>query len=182
MVIGFYWPFKGEVDPRVAVLRLRSLGARSALPVVLARGAPLQFREWRPGMATAPGVFGLPVPVDGAIVAPGAVLAPPIGFDAHGFRLGYGGGFFDRTLAAAAPRPLALGLAREAGRIATIHPQPHDIPMDFILTEAGVHHDSGSGLRLVPDLRDVARLAADLLASRQTGDGPGTDLGRTPVR
>jgi 5,10-methenyltetrahydrofolate synthetase len=137
MTLGFYWPFNGEVDPRVAVLRLRERGARAALPVVVEKNAPLEFREWYPGVPTIPGVFDLPVP-QSARVVPDAVLMPPVGFDAAGYRLGYGGGYFDRTLAAMDPQPLKIGLAREVSRIETIHPQPHDIPMDFVITAAGV--------------------------------------------
>ena len=149
LVVGFYWPMRGEVDPRVAVLRLRERGSRAALPVVVEKKAPLQFREWWPGCVTKPGVFDLPVPVEGEVVVPDAVLVPPIGFSRLGYRLGYGGGYFDRTLAVLSPRPLAIALAREAGRIDTIHPQPHDIPMDFVVTEAGIHHVSPSRLRPV---------------------------------
>jgi 5,10-methenyltetrahydrofolate synthetase len=138
MTIGFYWPFKGEVDPRVAMHRLRVLGARSALPVVLAKGQALQFRLWEPGTPTEPGVFGLPVPQGTEVVVPDAVFMPPVGFDERGYRLGYGGGYFDRTLAALSPQPLKIGLAREVSRIPTIHPQPHDIPMDFVLTGEGI--------------------------------------------
>ncbi|HET7730218.1 MAG TPA: 5-formyltetrahydrofolate cyclo-ligase [Usitatibacter sp.] len=147
LTIGFYWPFKGEVDPRVALHRLRVLGARTALPVVVAKAQPLRFRQWHPGVETVPGVFGLPVPQTPEVV-PDVLLMPPVGFDAEGYRLGYGGGYFDRTLAVMAPQPLKIGLAREVSRIATIHPQPHDIPMDFVITEAGVHEVAPEGLRL----------------------------------
>ena len=147
MTIGFYWPFNGEVDPRVAVLRLRERGARAALPVVVEKNAPLEFREWTPGVATVPGVFGLPVPQSPRVV-PDAVLMPPVGFDAAGYRLGYGGGYFDRTLAALSPQPLKIGVAREVSRIETIHPQPHDIPMDFVITPRGIHEVTREGLRL----------------------------------
>ena len=82
--LGFYWPMKGEFDPRVATHRLRQQGARTALPVVVAKGAPLEYREWHTGVETRPGVFGLPVPVDTAVVAPDGVLAPPLGFDGRG--------------------------------------------------------------------------------------------------
>lgn len=166
LAIGFYWPFKGEVDPRVAVHRLRTLGARSALPVVIAKGAPLEFRYWTPDTRTEPGVFGLPVPQGTETVVPDAVLMPPVGFDSHGYRLGYGGGFFDRTLAAISPQPLKIGLARELGRIETIHPQPHDIPMDFIVTENGIHEVSAAGLRLLPELEEAARIAERIRATR----------------
>lgn len=147
--IGFYWPFKGEADPRVALHRWRSQGARTALPVVLQKASPLQFREWRPGVETKPGVFQLPVPQGTAEIAPDALLMPPVGFDAQGYRLGYGGGYFDRTLAARAPYPLRIGVAREASRIDTIHPQHFDVPMDFVVTEAGIHAAGAQGLRRV---------------------------------
>ena len=166
LTIGFYWPFKGEVDPRIAVRRFRARGARGALPVVLEKGAPLQFREWAPGCVTRSGVFGLPVPTDGAVVVPDVVLAPPVGFGTRGYRLGYGGGFFDRTLAALSPQPLAIGLAREVSRIDTIYPQPHDVPMDFIVTENGIHQVTSAGMRRVPELEEAGRIAEAIRESR----------------
>ena len=149
MTVGFYGPMKGEFDPRVAILRLREQGARAALPVVVQKGAPLEFREWWPGIKTDPGVFGLPVPQGSPVVRPDACLIPPVGFDARGYRLGYGGGYFDRTLAALSPPPLKIALARESSRIATIHPQAWDIPMDFIVTEAGIERVGARGLERV---------------------------------
>src|SRR5688572_17367290 len=166
LTLGFYWPFKGEVDPRIAVRRLRALGTRGALPVVIEKGAPLRFQEWTPGCVTRPGVFGLPVPVDGAVVVPDAVLVPPVGFGARGYRLGYGGGYFDRTLASLSPRPLVIGLAREASRIDTIYPQPHDVPMDFIVSEHGIHHTTSTGLRRIPELEEAGRIAEAIRATR----------------
>jgi 5-formyltetrahydrofolate cyclo-ligase len=173
LTIGFYWPFKGEVDPRIAMHRFRTQGARSALPVVVEKNAPLRYHDWKPGCATRPGVFGLPVPIDAAIVVPDAVLAPPVGFDARGYRLGYGGGYFDRTLAHLSPRPLVIALARELSRIETIHPQPHDIPMDFIVTEDGIHQVAPDALRLLPAPEEAARLAALIRASRSQDPRPG---------
>lgn len=146
LTLGFYWPFNGEVDSRVAVHRLRTRGARTALPVVVEKNAPLEFREWTPGVATLPGVFGLPVP-QSPVVVPDAVLMPPVGFDGAGYRLGYGGGYFDRTLASLSPQPLKIGLAREVSRIETIHPQPHDIAMDFVITPNGIYEVAGGALK-----------------------------------
>ncbi len=168
LVVGTYWPMKGEFDPRVAVKRLRDRGARAALPVVVQKAAPLQFREWWPGLETRPGVFGLPVPQGSPVVVPDALLIPPVGIDAMGYRLGYGGGYFDRTLAALSPQPLKVAVAREASRMDTIHPQPHDIPMDFVVTEAGVHEVTATGLRLVERLADVDRLVTRLLEQRRS--------------
>lgn len=149
MTVGFYWPMKGEFDPRVAILRLREKGARAALPVVVQKGAPLEFREWWPGIETDPGVFGLPVPRGAPVLRPDACLIPPVGFDSRGYRLGYGGGYFDRTLAALSPQPLKIAVARESSRIPTIHPQPWDIPMDFVVTEAGIERVGAHGLEPV---------------------------------
>ena len=139
MTIGFCWPFKSEFDARFAVRHFRDRGATAALPAVVAKASPLQFRKWWPGAPMTPGVYDIPVPDGTEIVIPDAAIVPMIGFDAAGYRLGYGGGYFDRTLAAVLPRPLAIGVAFELGRLQSIHPQPHDIPMDFVVTEAGLH-------------------------------------------
>jgi 5,10-methenyltetrahydrofolate synthetase len=95
-------------------------GTRIALPVALAHGQPLTFREWRPGARLAHGLWKIPYPAEGAQVAPTVVLAPVVGFDRQGYRLGYGGGFFDRTLAVLRPRPLVIGLLSQ--RTGTIFP------------------------------------------------------------
>ena len=182
MTIGFYWPIRGEVDPRVALHRLRQRGARTALPVVVAKGQPLEFREWRPETHTTPGPMGLPIPQGSEVLLPDAVLAPPVGFGSRGYRLGYGAGFFDRTLAAANPRPLALGLAREASRVETIYPQPWDIPMDFILTEEGIHLAGGQPLRRLDDVAEAADLARAIVATRRHGGGIPTSDCEAPLR
>ncbi|HLY47489.1 MAG TPA: 5-formyltetrahydrofolate cyclo-ligase, partial [Stellaceae bacterium] len=111
-------------------------GRAVALPVVIDKKGPLEYRAWRTGEALVDGVWNIPVPEKREIVVPALVLAPLVGFDAACYRLGYGGGYFDRTLAALAPRPLAIGVGYAAQAIATIYPQPFDLPMDFIVTEA----------------------------------------------
>lgn len=137
--IGFCWPIAAEPEPRFAVRRWREQGSRSALPVVVAPRTPLQFREWWPGAPTEKGVYDIPYPVGTEVLAPEAALVPVNGFDQEAYRLGYGGGFFDRTLAALARKPVCLGMGYEIARLETIYPQPHDIPFDFIVTEAGIH-------------------------------------------
>ncbi len=139
MVIGCYWPINGEFDPRPAAREWRRHGARIALPVVVDRRAPLRFLEWWPGAPMTKGVWDIPVPDGTDVLEPQALLVPPVGFDAAGYRLGYGGGFYDRTLAAMRPRPLAIGVGYELSRMPTIRPQPFDIALDFVVTEAGVH-------------------------------------------
>lgn len=84
------------------------------------------------------GVWNIPVPADGIDVRPDIVVSPVLGFDRAGYRLGYGGGFYDRTLAALAPRPLVIGVGFAMSAMTTIRPLPHDIPMYFIVTEDGL--------------------------------------------
>jgi 5-formyltetrahydrofolate cyclo-ligase len=139
-LIGFYWPIRGEVGLHGLVRELIAAGARAALPVVVAKGQPLEFRAWQPGARMARGVWNIPIPAEVQIMRPSALLVPLVGFDGRGYRLGYGGGFYDRTLTALSPKPLAVGVGYELGRLATIHPQPHDVPMDALVTEAGVVH------------------------------------------
>ena len=137
MVVSLYWPFRGELDLRGWMAQAAEQGARVALPVVEAMGRPLTFREWRPGCRLERGVWNIPFPADGALVTPDVVLAPLVGFDPDGYRLGYGGGFFDRTLAALSPRAFAIGVGHPVAAIPTIYPQPHDIPMNTIIVGAG---------------------------------------------
>jgi 5-formyltetrahydrofolate cyclo-ligase len=165
MTIGFCWPYKGEFDPRFLIRTLRPHGARAALPEVVARDAPLVFREWWPGVAMTPRVFDLPVPDDTNIVLPHALLIPPVGFDARGYRLGYGGGFFDRTLAARPAQPLKIGTGFEISRLPTIHPQIWDVPMDFIVTEAGLHVVDEHGVHSI-DAAACAQRAQAIVAER----------------
>lgn len=134
-VVGLYWPFKGEYDPRPIAAELHAAGVDLALPVVVAKAQPMVFRRWRPGDALACGVWDIPIPAADIQVAPSMLLVPLVGFDVAGYRLGYGGGFYDRTLAAANPRPVCVGLGFELARLLTIGPREHDIPMDRIVTE-----------------------------------------------
>ena len=138
LTIGFCWPFRGEPEPRFAVRRWREAGSAAALPAVVAPRTPLVFRSWWPGAPLARGVYDIPYPVDTPEYVPRAALVPLVGFDPGGYRLGYGGGYFDRTLASLDLAPITVGLGHEVARLKTIHPQPHDIPFDFIVTEAGI--------------------------------------------
>jgi 5-formyltetrahydrofolate cyclo-ligase len=138
ITLGVYWPFQAEYDPRPLIDLLVAAGSPVALPAVVDKKGPLEYRTWRPGEALVDGVWNIPTPEKREIVVPQAVLAPLVGFDRDCYRLGYGGGYFDRTLAALAPRPWAIGVGFELSLLETIYPQDFDIPMDLIVTEAGV--------------------------------------------
>jgi 5-formyltetrahydrofolate cyclo-ligase len=159
--IGFYWPIRSEIGVAHLIRELIEAGASAALPVVVGKKEPLEFRAWRPGTPLERGVWDIPVPAERQVVRPTVLLVPLVGFDEQGYRLGYGGGYYDRTLAASDPRPLAIGVGYELSRLATIYPQAHDVPMDAIATEAGV--------------RRFERLVAGSLAPRPAIASPDED-------
>jgi 5-formyltetrahydrofolate cyclo-ligase len=138
-VLGFTWPIKQEFDARALVTEwlAADAGRRAVLPVVLKRHTPLSFRAWTPATRMLPAGFGTSVPETGEWLTPTALLIPLVGFDAGGYRLGYGGGYYDRTLATLDPQPFKLGVAYAGCEIPSIVPQPHDIRMDVIVTETG---------------------------------------------
>lgn len=138
-VFSAYWPIKGEPDLRPLMAELHDVGVIFALPLVETKSAPLTFRRWTPETQMVRGDWNIPVPPPEApVVTPEITLAPLVGWSSDGYRLGYGGGYFDRTLAALKPRPFAIGVGFASARLATIYPQPHDIPLDIIVTEDGI--------------------------------------------
>lgn len=144
--IGLYWPIKHEINLLYWAETLAA--ARDVvlcLPVVVARNVALEYWRWRQGDPLDRGFWDIPVPARREVVMPDLMLAPLVGFDRANYRLGYGGGYFDRTLAARAPRPIVIGVGYDFGALDTIFPQPHDIPMDGVVTE----------------LRDTLRLAQE---------------------
>ena len=136
--VGGYVPFRREFNVTPYLIRLVEAGGRVALPVVVGPGRPLEFRSWAPGVKMALGVYDIPYPAEGEAVSPEALIVPMPGFDPAGYRLGYGAGYYDRTLATYDALPLRIGVSFELARLPTIHPQPHDIPMQLTLTEKGV--------------------------------------------
>jgi len=157
-VLAFCWPIRNEYDARHLLRRLRERGVTAVLPVVVAPKTPLVFREWHPGVELALGKLDIPYPRTGAELVPDTVLLPMNGFDRQGYRLGYGGGFFDRTLESLnARKPLVIGVSYELAAIETIHPQSWDIPMDYVVTERGVYRRDAGNLEFlgVPQARRV---------------------------
>jgi len=141
-ILSAYWPIKGEPDLRPLMAELHGAGVNVTLPVVEMKAAPLAFRRWTPQTRMVRGDWNILVPPPNADrLIPQITLAPCVGWDGEGYRLGYGGGYFDRTLAALRPRPFTIGIGFHAARLATIYPQPHDIPLDVVLTERGMEFD-----------------------------------------
>ncbi|MDE2082397.1 MAG: 5-formyltetrahydrofolate cyclo-ligase [Burkholderiales bacterium] len=138
--IGAYWPIKGEFDALPALFRwaeadeARCIG----LPVIDKASQRLSFQMWFPGCEMEEDAFGIPKPKNTPAFHPTLLLVPCVGFGPRGVRLGYGGGFYDRTLATLSPRPFTAGLAYANGFVPGLQAEPHDVPLDAILTEEGV--------------------------------------------
>lgn len=150
--IAFCWPYRNEYDARHLLAQLRREGATTLIPVVVKRGEPLIFRAWTPGEPLTRGPLGIPYPPAGEPQLPDTVLLPVVGFDLGGYRLGYGGGFFDRTLEALEARgrrPRVIGVGHELAQMETIHPQAYDRPLDWMVTERGVYQRRDDRLRFL---------------------------------
>lgn len=137
LTVGLYFPFRGELNPLPFADKLIAAGATVVMPAAPEPQAPLKFRAWRPGDPLSKGMWDIPYPADGPWIEPDALIVSLVGFDAGGYRLGYGGGYYDRTLERFR-KPLTIGVGFEDTRLDTIHPLPHDVPMDFVVTEDGV--------------------------------------------
>lgn len=140
LAVSGYSPISTEIDPTPALLMLYGLGHRLCLPVMVARDAPLRFRAWSPGAVLVPGPFGIPVPEAGDWLEPDLMIVPLLAFDANCFRLGYGGGYYDRTLADLRSRKdvRAFGFAYEGQRMDEVPSGAHDLPLDAVVTPAGI--------------------------------------------
>ncbi|HXT81148.1 MAG TPA: 5-formyltetrahydrofolate cyclo-ligase [Acetobacteraceae bacterium] len=135
-VIGLYWPIKREINLLAwGQTLMQSRQVTLCLPVVVAPKTPLEYWRWTPGETLKSGVWGIPIPGEREVLLPDLMLAPVVGFDRANYRLGYGGGYFDRTLASLAKRPAVIGVGYEFSALETIYPQPHDIALDGVVTE-----------------------------------------------
>lgn len=137
-MLAFYWPIYAEIDCRPLMLRLLTAGWRACLPAVVDRAQALEFREWTPDSRMAPDVHGIATVAKGPAVLPDVLLLPVNAFDREGYRLGYGGGYFDRTLAILVPRPYAVGVGFDLARVDSIGPHAHDCALDVVVTESGI--------------------------------------------
>ncbi len=149
IVSGFY-PYRTEIDLRPLLSRLSSEGYRTCLPIVEGIGTPLTFKCWVPGETTMPGAWDIPIPLaTAAEVEPDVILVPLLAFDRQGFRLGYGGGFYDRTIEKLRrAKPVkTIGIAFSAQEVANVARGPYDQPLDWVLTENGPIEFRGKGTK-----------------------------------
>ena len=135
--LAFYWPIRNEPDLRETVATWLAADARRRAALPVTEDDVLTFAPWTPQTAMAPGRFDIPEPATTERIAPQLLLIPCVGFDAERFRLGYGGGFYDRTLARLNHRPVTCGVAFDVARVDSIGPRPHDVQLDAVLTDAG---------------------------------------------
>jgi 5,10-methenyltetrahydrofolate synthetase len=146
LVIGAYWPIKGEFDPLPALHRWKEDGElldqpqprRIGLPVVNKEHKTMTFHAWYPGCPMEEDAYGIPKPKDTEVITPTLLFAPCVGYGPGGYRLGYGGGFYDRMLGSLDPKPFTVGLGFGTGFLADLEPEPHDVPLDAILNDYGV--------------------------------------------
>jgi 5-formyltetrahydrofolate cyclo-ligase len=145
-VIGAYWPIKGEFDPLPALHRWKEDGElidqpqprRIGLPVVNREHKTMTFHAWYPGCPMEEDAYGIPKPKDTELIVPTLLFVPCVGYGPGGYRLGYGGGFYDRMLASLDPKPFTVGLGYGPGFVDDLEPEPHDVPLDAILNDHGV--------------------------------------------
>ena len=140
VAIGAYWPIKGEFDALPALFRWSEADGQRiiGLPVMQRETRELRFHAWWPGCPMEDDAYGIPKPKDTPQFEPELLLVPCVGFGPRGYRLGYGGGFYDRTLAHLHPKPVTVGVAYAHAQVPWLQPEPHDVPLDVILTEDGV--------------------------------------------
>jgi 5-formyltetrahydrofolate cyclo-ligase len=137
-IVGAYSPIRGEYDCRPLLSALHRQGVKLALPVIAAKDAPLEFHAWKPGDLMQDGPMNIPQPSKAAPVIPDCLLIPVVAFDAKNYRLGYGAGFYDRTLAQMTSKPVTIGTAFGFQRVDDIRPHAYDLALDYIVTEEGV--------------------------------------------
>lgn len=137
-VVSAFYPYQSEIDTRPLLGRLAGEGWTTALPIVTKLGTPLEFRRWMPGEPTIPGKWDIPRPAEEApLVEPDVLLVPLLTFDRRGYRLGYGGGFYDRTLEKLrAGKPVvAIGVAYAVQEVDSVLHDHHDQLLNYVMTE-----------------------------------------------
>lgn len=160
--IGCYWPIRGEFNSVPLMMSLHKSGSSVSLPMVDDENKQLVFCKWHPEALMARDKVGVPYPADTEYEQPEILLIPLVGFDAQGYRLGYGAGYYDRTLHHMKPPPIAIGIGYEAGLLESINPHEMDVAMEFILTERGLRHFRAGRMEWVESGERAASIMRDL--------------------
>lgn len=145
-IIGLYWPIKGELDCSPLAETLSSAGWILTMPVINDECRKLEFARWQPDTAMMKGTWNIPVPAEPEWLSPRHLLVPLVGFDSANYRLGYGGGYYDRTLADKRDLIEAIGVGMDMGRFESIYPHDLDVPMHRIITETGIYEPEPQSL------------------------------------
>jgi 5-formyltetrahydrofolate cyclo-ligase len=143
LTIAVYWPIRGEINLRRFMVDASQRGARICLPVVVEKNQPVEFHRWTPDSVMAKGIWNIPVPANPEPVQPDVVIVPLLGVDEQGYRLGNGGGYYDRTLARLPAELLTIGVGQPFARMKTIFPMPWDIAMKLVLLGDGTLSRTG---------------------------------------
>lgn len=143
--IAAYWPIRGEINLRPWMVEACGRGAQICLPVVVEKNQPVEFHHWTPDCAMAKGIWNIPVPANAEPLQPDVVIVPLLGVDEKGYRLGNGGGYYDRTLARLPGDLLSIGVGQAFARIKTIFPMPWDIPMKKVVLGDGTRFEAAPG-------------------------------------
>lgn len=160
--IGCYWPIKGEFDSIPLMMDLHKAGSIVSLPEIDDENAQLTFRQWHPEAMMARGRLQIAFPVNTDYEQPEILLIPLVGFDLHGYRLGCGGGYYDRTLHHLDPPPITIGIGYEAGLLDDLMPRPGEVPMEFVLTENGLRYFRSGKPEWITSSQRVEMLMRDL--------------------
>ncbi|MCB5186648.1 5-formyltetrahydrofolate cyclo-ligase [Methylobacillus caricis] len=138
--VGLYWPIMGEFDSIPLMMELHQAGCSISLPTIEEKNAPLAFKKWHPNVLMGKGPLAIHYPLDTAYEQPEILIIPLVGFDSKGYRLGYGAGYYDRTLHSLNPTPITIGIGFELNQVDSIAPHSLDVRMEFILTEKGLRY------------------------------------------
>ena len=161
-LIGCYWPIRGEFNSVPFMMSLYKSGSSVSLPMVDDENMQLVFRKWHPEALMSRDKVGVPYPADTEYEQPEILLIPLLGFDARGYRLGYGAGYYDRTLHHMKPPPITIGIGYEAALLESIAPHEADVPMEFILTERGLRYFRSGRAEWLESGERVASIMRDL--------------------
>lgn len=168
MTFGCYWSYMGEYDFSNMMHYFYSNGADLGLPAISGKKLPLKFKRWQPDTVMEAGIFNIPIPVGHDYIRPDVLFVPLVGYDKNGFRLGYGGGYYDITLGELKPKPITVGIGYEMSQLDSICPKEYDIAMDFIVTEKRISYFDDNKCVEILKKNEVSTLINCLITKRSS--------------